>query len=93
MNLTSQPDSPQHRLSVKLQIGRAIVHEKRGCLSSRLKFVYEYLPHTNCRFVFAGLLTKDLRQYLNARFHKNSVDHDLQQTIRDNLYMRTVPCE
>ncbi|XP_064633877.1 membrane-associated guanylate kinase, WW and PDZ domain-containing protein 2-like isoform X4 [Lineus longissimus] len=39
-----------------------------------------------------GLLPKDLRQYLNTRFQKGSVDHDLQQTIRDNLYMRTVPC-
>ncbi|PVD24614.1 hypothetical protein C0Q70_15098 [Pomacea canaliculata] len=37
-------------------------------------------------------LTKDLRQYLATRFPKGSVDHDLQQTIRDNLYMRTVPC-
>ncbi|CAF0897376.1 unnamed protein product [Didymodactylos carnosus] len=37
-------------------------------------------------------LTKDLRQFLDARFQKGSIDHDLQQTIRDNLYMRTVPC-
>ncbi|XP_071961683.1 membrane-associated guanylate kinase, WW and PDZ domain-containing protein 3-like isoform X2 [Antedon mediterranea] len=37
-------------------------------------------------------LSKDLRRYLNTRFHKGSVDHELQQTIRDNLYMRTVPC-
>ncbi|XP_078596405.1 membrane-associated guanylate kinase, WW and PDZ domain-containing protein 1-like isoform X3 [Branchiostoma floridae x Branchiostoma japonicum] len=37
-------------------------------------------------------LTKDLRQYLNTRFQKGSVDHDLQQTIRDNVYLRTVPC-
>nr|KAG5711460.1 hypothetical protein BaRGS_025887 [Batillaria attramentaria] len=40
-----------------------------------------------------GVLTKDLRQYLGTRFPKGSVDHDLQQTIRDNLYMRTVPCK
>jgi hypothetical protein len=39
-----------------------------------------------------AMLTKDLRIYLNTRFVKSSVDHDLQQTIRDNLYMRTVPC-
>ncbi|KAK3103335.1 hypothetical protein FSP39_018567 [Pinctada imbricata] len=39
-----------------------------------------------------GLLPKDLRQFLSARFQKGSVDHDLQQTIRDNLYLRTVPC-
>ena len=42
--------------------------------------------------IFIGL-TKDLRQFLDARFHKGSIDHDLQQTIRDNLYMRTVPCK
>ncbi|KAL3852402.1 hypothetical protein ACJMK2_016053 [Sinanodonta woodiana] len=39
-----------------------------------------------------GLLPKDLRLYLSSRFSKGSIDHDLQQTIRDNLYMRTVPC-
>ncbi|XP_070193690.1 membrane-associated guanylate kinase, WW and PDZ domain-containing protein 1-like isoform X2 [Littorina saxatilis] len=39
-----------------------------------------------------GAMTKDLRQYLATRFPKGSIDHDLQQTIRDNLYMRTVPC-
>ncbi|CAH1783197.1 unnamed protein product [Owenia fusiformis] len=39
-----------------------------------------------------GFLTRDLRTYLNTRFQKSSVDHDLQQTIRDNLYTRTVPC-
>ncbi|XP_038068870.1 membrane-associated guanylate kinase, WW and PDZ domain-containing protein 1-like isoform X6 [Patiria miniata] len=37
-------------------------------------------------------LNKDLRRYLNMRFQKGSVDHDLQQTIRENLYVRTVPC-
>ncbi|KAG1659665.1 Membrane-associated guanylate kinase, WW and PDZ domain-containing protein 2 [Nymphon striatum] len=39
-----------------------------------------------------GAVTKDLRQYLNARYQKGSIDHDLQNTIRDNLYLRTVPC-
>uniref|UniRef100_S4RBS8 Uncharacterized protein n=1 Tax=Petromyzon marinus TaxID=7757 RepID=S4RBS8_PETMA len=37
-------------------------------------------------------INKDLKLYLNQRFQKGSVDHDLQQTIRDNLYLRTVPC-
>ncbi|KAG8233311.1 hypothetical protein J437_LFUL013781, partial [Ladona fulva] len=32
-----------------------------------------------------------MRQFLNTRFQKGSVDHDLQNTIRDNLYLRTVP--
>ncbi|EDV25800.1 uncharacterized protein TRIADDRAFT_24598, partial [Trichoplax adhaerens] len=37
-------------------------------------------------------LPRDLRQYLRSRFQRDSADHELQQTIRDNLYMRTVPC-
>ncbi|TRY54868.1 hypothetical protein DNTS_001817 [Danionella cerebrum] len=40
-----------------------------------------------------GVVDKDLRHYLNLRFQKGSVDHELQQIIRDNLYLRTVPCE
>uniref|UniRef100_A0A8C5J0W4 Membrane-associated guanylate kinase, WW and PDZ domain-containing protein 2 n=1 Tax=Junco hyemalis TaxID=40217 RepID=A0A8C5J0W4_JUNHY len=46
-------------------------------------------------FVFSltgGIVDKDLRHYLNLRFQKGSVDHELQQIIRDNLYLRTVPC-
>uniref|UniRef100_A0AAY4CET5 Membrane-associated guanylate kinase, WW and PDZ domain-containing protein 1 n=1 Tax=Denticeps clupeoides TaxID=299321 RepID=A0AAY4CET5_9TELE len=39
-----------------------------------------------------GVVNKDLRHYLNLRFQKGSVDHELQQIIRDNLYLRTVPC-
>ncbi|CAL4060667.1 unnamed protein product, partial [Meganyctiphanes norvegica] len=38
-----------------------------------------------------GSLTRDLRQYLNTRFVKGSVDHELQNSIRDNVYLRTVP--
>ncbi|XP_038667437.1 membrane-associated guanylate kinase, WW and PDZ domain-containing protein 2a isoform X6 [Scyliorhinus canicula] len=38
-----------------------------------------------------GTVDKDLRHYLNLRFQKGSVDHELQQIIRDNLYLRTVP--
>ena len=38
-------------------------------------------------------MTKDLREYLNTRFEKNSLDHELQQKIRDNVYKRTVPCK
>lgn len=40
-----------------------------------------------------GVIDKDLRHYLSLRFQKGSVDHELQQIIRDNLYLRTVPCE
>lgn len=39
------------------------------------------------------MIDKDLHHYLNLRFQKGSVDHELQQIIRDNLYLRTVPCE
>nr|XP_020472431.1 membrane-associated guanylate kinase, WW and PDZ domain-containing protein 2 isoform X4 [Monopterus albus] len=39
-----------------------------------------------------GVIDKDLRHYLNLRFQKGSVDHELQHIIRDNLYLRTVPC-
>ena len=38
------------------------------------------------------LLPLDLRSYLDARFQKGSIDYDLQQIIRENVYMRTVPC-
>uniref|UniRef100_A0A914UI47 PDZ domain-containing protein n=1 Tax=Plectus sambesii TaxID=2011161 RepID=A0A914UI47_9BILA len=43
------------------------------------------------RLVEAGHLTADLRQYLAMRFPKGSVDHHLQNTIRDNVYLKTVP--
>lgn len=46
-----------------------------------------------CVCVTGGVVDKDLRQYLNLRFQKGSLDHELQQIIRDNLYLRTVPCE
>ncbi|XP_064877614.1 membrane-associated guanylate kinase, WW and PDZ domain-containing protein 2a isoform X2 [Oncorhynchus nerka] len=39
-----------------------------------------------------GVIDKDLRHYLNLRFQKASVDHELQQIIRDNLYLRTIAC-
>jgi atrophin-1 interacting protein 3 (BAI1-associated protein 1) len=43
-------------------------------------------------FVFlSGEITKDLRLFLNTRYQKGSADHELQNTIRDNLYLRTVP--
>ncbi|KAK6634564.1 hypothetical protein RUM43_011965 [Polyplax serrata] len=38
-----------------------------------------------------GHITKDLREFLNTRFQKGSDNHDLQNIIRDNLYLRTVP--
>ncbi|XP_062315119.1 membrane-associated guanylate kinase, WW and PDZ domain-containing protein 1-like isoform X5 [Osmerus eperlanus] len=37
-------------------------------------------------------LNKDLKHYLSLRFQKSSPDHELQQTIRANLYRHAVPC-
>lgn len=53
------------------------------------------LPHI---FPFVSTMTgsklnKDLKHYLSQRFQKSSPDHELQQTIRDNLYRHAVPCE
>jgi len=38
------------------------------------------------------MLPLELRTYLDERFQKGSIDYDLQQVIRENVYMRTVPC-
>lgn len=38
-------------------------------------------------------LNKDLKHYLTQRFQKSSADHELQQTIRENLYRHAVPCK
>uniref|UniRef100_A0A3B3V081 Membrane-associated guanylate kinase, WW and PDZ domain-containing protein 3 n=1 Tax=Poecilia latipinna TaxID=48699 RepID=A0A3B3V081_9TELE len=43
--------------------------------------------------LFLGkVLNTDLRHYLSLQFQKGSLDHKLQQVIRDNLYLRTIPC-
>uniref|UniRef100_A0A3B4G8N3 PDZ domain-containing protein n=2 Tax=Haplochromini TaxID=319058 RepID=A0A3B4G8N3_9CICH len=38
-------------------------------------------------------LCKDLRLYLSKCFTPGSVDSQLQQVIRENLYLRAVPCK
>uniref|UniRef100_A0A671QXR5 PDZ domain-containing protein n=1 Tax=Sinocyclocheilus anshuiensis TaxID=1608454 RepID=A0A671QXR5_9TELE len=38
-------------------------------------------------------LCKDLRLYLSKCFTPGSIDSQLQQVIRENLYLRAVPCE
>ncbi|GCB73523.1 hypothetical protein scyTo_0002603 [Scyliorhinus torazame] len=43
-------------------------------------------------FIAGSKLNKDLRHYLSQRFQKGSPDHELQQTIRDNLYRHAMPC-
>nr|XP_057908568.1 membrane-associated guanylate kinase, WW and PDZ domain-containing protein 1-like isoform X3 [Doryrhamphus excisus] len=37
-------------------------------------------------------LNKDLKHYLSLRFQKTAPDHELQKTIRANLYRHAVPC-
>ncbi|XP_072223892.1 membrane-associated guanylate kinase, WW and PDZ domain-containing protein 1-like isoform X2 [Leuresthes tenuis] len=37
-------------------------------------------------------LNKDLKRFLSLRFQKSSSDHQLQKTIRANLYRHAVPC-
>lgn len=44
-------------------------------------------------FPLGKVLNTDLRHYLSLQFQKGSLDHKLQQVIRDNLYLRTIPCE
>lgn len=49
---------------------------------------------TQIQSLSAGkVLNTDLRHYLSLQFQKGSLDHKLQQVIRDNLYLRTIPCE
>ncbi|XP_071749112.1 membrane-associated guanylate kinase, WW and PDZ domain-containing protein 1 isoform X2 [Lepeophtheirus salmonis] len=59
--------------------------EGRGLLIEKPKSKLKKWSYTN------GAIAADLRHYLNTRFPKGGVDHDLQNTIRENLYLRTVP--
>lgn len=63
-------------------------------IESSCMLIYILNSFTKRNFIIlGGIVDKDLRHYLNLRFQKGSVDHELQQIIRDNLYLRTVPCE
>ena len=37
-------------------------------------------------------IMRDLRHYLSMKTEKGSIDNDLQNMVRDNLYLRTLPC-
>lgn len=57
-------------------------------------FPSNYTKFTQYYCVSPGkVLNTDLRHYLSLQFQKGSLDHKLQQVIRDNLYLRTIPCE
>ncbi|XP_071612335.1 membrane-associated guanylate kinase, WW and PDZ domain-containing protein 1 isoform X17 [Heliangelus exortis] len=84
--------------------GRAVMEGRVGVrVGTRTRVGYQALAHLLClsperatcqdyRSRQGSRLNKDLRHYLNQRFQKGSPDHDLQQTIRDNLYRHAVPC-
>ncbi|KAL7985382.1 hypothetical protein Chor_003952, partial [Crotalus horridus] len=70
------------------------------CRINILKILCEYLIYHvadysisfHFFFITGKVINKDLRHYLSLQFQKGSVDHKLQQVIRDNLYLRTIPC-
>ncbi|TFK06040.1 aurora kinase C-like [Platysternon megacephalum] len=66
---------------------------KLVCSKVMVKLERQYVQPDSRHLHARGIVDKDLRHYLNLRFQKGSVDHELQQIIRDNLYLRTVPCE
>ncbi|XP_042198034.1 membrane-associated guanylate kinase, WW and PDZ domain-containing protein 3a isoform X3 [Callorhinchus milii] len=65
-----------------------------GLTSRDVLAVIRHFPEpVRVRTVRPGrIINRDLRHYLSLQFQKGSVDHHLQQVIRDNLYLRTIPC-
>lgn len=45
------------------------------------------------KIVRGSSLPISLRTFLSSRFRVGSRDHQLQRIVRDNLYLRTVPCK
>ena len=70
---------------------RALDFADLSLVSSNSEILIKLISITHIFPFFSGAITTDLRQYLNTRFPKGDVDHELQNTIRDNLYLRTVP--
>lgn len=58
------------------------------CLLVRLS-----LSNSSSVLLLGSTLCKDLRLYLSKCFTPGSMDSQLQQVIRENLYLRAVPCE
>ncbi|XP_067863821.1 membrane-associated guanylate kinase, WW and PDZ domain-containing protein 3a isoform X2 [Heptranchias perlo] len=65
-----------------------------GLTRRDVRAVIKHFPQpVRVRTVRPGrIINKELRHYLSLQFQKGSVDHQLQQVIRDNLYLRTIPC-
>uniref|UniRef100_A0A8D2LD04 Membrane-associated guanylate kinase, WW and PDZ domain-containing protein 1 n=1 Tax=Varanus komodoensis TaxID=61221 RepID=A0A8D2LD04_VARKO len=83
------------RVCVKMMISLASVGTKMGYKAREISYLQKVIfgnqPFTE-EMHKRSRLNKDLRHYLNQRFQKGSPDHELQQTIRDNLYRHAVPC-
>lgn len=62
-------------------------------LKSGFKSLHLILVHVFCLWSVGSTLCKDLRLYLSKCFTPGSMDSQLQQVIRENLYLRAVPCE
>ncbi|TKS76656.1 Membrane-associated guanylate kinase, WW and PDZ domain-containing protein 3 [Collichthys lucidus] len=67
----------------------ANIREFSLCLSLSFGFLSLTSRHSKEN---GKVLNTDLRHYLSLQFQKGSLDHKLQQVIRDNLYLRTIPC-
>uniref|UniRef100_A0A3B5MLR6 PDZ domain-containing protein n=1 Tax=Xiphophorus couchianus TaxID=32473 RepID=A0A3B5MLR6_9TELE len=66
-----------------------------GMTLGDVRGVLNSCPHPiRIKTVFPGSsLCKDLRLYLSKCFTPGSMDSQLQQLIRENLYLRAVPCK
>ncbi|XP_024914815.1 membrane-associated guanylate kinase, WW and PDZ domain-containing protein 1 [Cynoglossus semilaevis] len=89
--ITSAPGGGLTVGDIILEIGGTPV---LGMTLGDVRGVLNSCPHPVCvKTVPPGsTLCKDLRLYLSKCFTPGSVDSQLQQVIRENLYLRAVPC-
>lgn len=68
-------------------------HQVAGYTSGDIEEMMRGSPAHSFRVVASNLgLPLELREYLNRRFARGSLDHKLQEVIRENVYARTIPC-
>ncbi|XP_040008138.1 membrane-associated guanylate kinase, WW and PDZ domain-containing protein 1 [Xiphias gladius] len=89
--VTSAPGGGLKVGDIILEIGGTPV---LGLTVGDVRGVLNSCPHPiHIKTVSSGsTLCKDLRLYLSKCFTPGSVDSQLQQVIRENLYLRAVPC-
>ncbi|KAK7582231.1 hypothetical protein V9T40_013676 [Parthenolecanium corni] len=56
-----------------------------------LQYCFKNSNSVTIECVPSGQIPLNLAEFLGYKFQKGSINHDLQNTIRDNLYIRTVP--